>query len=69
MEKLQQESTKEIKLESRNETLQPESKSTSRKVWAETVNSIPEIPSIQSQRSLMGRGWSKVKNDWIKGKK
>ena len=39
MEKLQQESTKEIKLESRNETLQPESKSTARKVWAETVNS------------------------------
>ena len=38
-EKSKQESTKEIELESRNETLQPESKSASRKVWAETVNS------------------------------
>lgn len=39
IEKSQQESTKEIESESRNEALQPESKSTSRKVWAETVNS------------------------------
>lgn len=38
-EKSKQESTKEIESESRNETLQPESKSASRKVWAETVNS------------------------------